>query len=169
MRINPKTLRPPQSTGKRFEAPSAQASSSRRNLPSTARRRQPDTFADAGPMGSETVMVINPVGLDRKAMVEAIRPFGFRVLEAESVVEAQRKVKRHPDIRLLIVDLSALELDEVQTALWFHGMYPQLKVLVASTWIWNLNYQLGESEQIAFCPKPFTALDLARMVRRTLN
>jgi len=44
-----------------------------------------------------------------------------RVLEAESVVEAQRKVKRHPDIRLLIVDLSALELDEVQTALWFHG------------------------------------------------
>jgi DNA-binding NtrC family response regulator len=114
-------------------------------------------------------MIINPVDLHRKAMVEAIRPFGFRVLEASSVVQAQHQVKRHPGVRLLIVDLSALELDEVQTALWFHGMYPQMKVLVASSWIYTLNSQLSESEQIAFCPKPFTALQLAQTVRRTLD
>jgi CheY-like chemotaxis protein len=129
----------------------------------------PDRLALTSLLGTETVLVVNPISLARKAMVEAVRQFGYRVLEAGSAVQAQRKVKTCPGIHLLIVDLPELELDEVQIALWFRGKYPSLKILVASASLWNHNYHLGETEQITYCPKPFTAFELARMVRQTLD
>ena len=98
-----------------------------------------------------------------------IRQFGYRAMEAAGAVQAQRKVKLRPDIHLLLMDLSRLQTEDLQLALWFRVMYPSLKVLVASESVWDINYHLGAHEQIVFLPKPFTAFELARIVRQTLD
>ena len=136
---------------------------------SCERQRQPPGLAVAGLMGTERVLVVNPVLTARKEMVELIRQFGYRVFEAAGALQAQRKLKIHADIQLLMMDFSGLDMDDLQLARWFRVMYPRMKVLVASTSVWDINYLLGASEQIVFLPKPFTTFELARVLRRTLN
>jgi len=140
-----------------------------RKASSCERRRRPCGPALADLMGSETVLVLNPVTPARKALVEVFRQFGYRTSEASGAVHAQRKVKLRPHIDLLFMDLSGLQTDDLQLALWFRVMYPNMKVLVASASVWELNYHLGIPEQIVYLPKPFTALELARIVRDTLE
>jgi len=136
---------------------------------SCERQRQPAGLAVAGLMGTETVLVVNPVMQVRKSVVEIIRHFGYRVLEASGAVQAQRKARLRSEIHLLMMDLAGLESDDLQLARWFRVMYPSMKVLVASASVWEINYLLGESEEIVFLPKPFTAFELARVMRRTLD
>ena len=120
-------------------------------------------------MGTESVLVLNPVTTVRKAVVEIFRQFGYRTIEAAGAVQAQRKVKLRPHIDLLFMDLSGLQTDDLQLALWFRVMYPSMKVLVASASVWEINYHLGVPEQIVFLPKPFSAFELARIARDTLQ
>jgi len=140
-----------------------------RKASSCERQRRSSGPALADLMGTETVLVLNPVTIARKALVEVFRQFGYRTSEATGAVQAQRKVKLRPNIDLLFMDLSGLQTDDLQLALWFRVMYPNMKVLVASASVWELNYHLGVPEQIVFLPKPFTPLELARRVRDTLQ
>ena len=140
-----------------------------RKASSCERRRRSSGPALADLMGTERVLVLNPVSGLRKAVVQVFRQFGYRTSEASGAVQAQRKVKLRPDTDLLFMDLSGLQTDDLQLALWFRGMYPGMKVLVTSASIWELNYHLGVPEQIVFLPKPFTAFELARIVRDTLE
>ena len=120
-------------------------------------------------MGGETLLVVHPLQPVRHEVMAMVRPYGYRVLEATSALHAQAQLKRHSAVRLLFMELPGLEFGGLQAALWLAGLNPRLKVLLASAHIWNLYYQPGEFDQIAFCPTPFTASDLARLVRRTLD
>jgi DNA-binding response OmpR family regulator len=68
-------------------------------------------------------------------------------------------------IDLLILDLETIGLE---LARWFRAMYPQTKVLVTSSALWDLNYRVGDLQEIAFLSKPFTPPKLVRLVRRIL-
>jgi DNA-binding NtrC family response regulator len=140
-----------------------------RKASSCERRRRPSGPALADLHGNETVLVLNPVASIRKAVVDIMRQFGYRTIEAAGAVQAQRKVRLRPDINLLFLDQSGLQTDDLQLALWFRVMYPAMKVLVASASVWEMNFHLGIPEQIVFLPKPFTAFELARVMRETLD
>ena len=86
-----------------------------------------------------------------------------------NALEAQRLAAANRNIKLLILDSSAADRRSLQVALWFREAYPEIKVMVMSASIANLNYQLAESEQICLLVKPFTPGELAHMVRRVLE
>jgi DNA-binding NtrC family response regulator len=113
--------------------------------------------------------VLNPVATIRKAVVETMRHYGYRTIEATGAVQAQRKARLRSDINLLFLDLSGLQTDDLQLAVWFRVMYPRMKVVVASASVWEMNYHFGVPEQIVFLPKPFTSFELARVMRETLE
>ena len=136
---------------------------------SCERQRQPSGLAVAGLSGNECVLVLNPVAGARKAVAGIMRQFGYRVVEAEGAIQAQRKAKLRPNIDLLLIDLSSLETEDLQLAMWFRVRYPSMKVVVASEAVWEVNYHLGLPEQIVFLPKPFSPYELGRIVRATLD
>lgn len=119
--------------------------------------------------GDETILVVHPLQPTRETVADTVRHFGYRVLEATSALQAQARIEEEPGIRLVIMEFPDLEFDGLQTALWFAGMNPQMKVLLASSRIWNISLRPSDFEQITVCPAPLSGLELVRQVRRTLD
>jgi len=119
--------------------------------------------------GRETILVVGNTPVLRGALARVLRQYGYQVLEASDALEAQRLTEARRAIQLLLMDLSSPETHDFQTALWFRSTHPEIKVLVASDALWGVNLELGVSQQIAVLAKPFTPVELARMVRRVLG
>jgi CheY-like chemotaxis protein len=123
-----------------------------------------------GPLrGSETILVLADTRVRRGVLAGVLRRYGYRVVAASDVVEAQRLAKGCQRIHLLLMDLFSAENHHFQLAQWFRATYPKIKVLVASDAVWELYFDLDISQQIALLAKPFTPVELARMVRRVLG
>jgi two-component system cell cycle sensor histidine kinase/response regulator CckA len=119
--------------------------------------------------GTETVLLVDGTPMMRGVMARLLRQLGYRVVEASGAHEAQRLAASRGEFRLLLLNHSAPERTDLELALWFRAMYPEMKILVACVSLWDLNYHIGEERQINFLAKPFTARELARMVRRVLE
>ena len=105
----------------------------------------------------------------RGVIARVLRQLGYRVVEASGAHEAQRLAASRGEVRLLLLNHFAPERSDLELALWFRAMYPEMKILVACVSLWDLDYRIGEDRQINFLAKPFTARELARMVRRVLE
>jgi len=141
----------------------------RRGTLATARRcRQSDAASENSALKA-TILVVHPLRPMRETVADTVRQCGYRVLEATSAIQAQSQIKAEPDIRLVIMEFPELEFGGLQTALWFAGMNPQLKVLLASSRVWNISFRPGDFDQITLCPAPLNGFELGRMVRRTLE
>ncbi|PYI83790.1 MAG: hypothetical protein DME26_14435 [Verrucomicrobia bacterium] len=145
------------------------------NVRQSFRRSLPEAGLPAGPRvyaslkGNETVLVMDQEPMIRSVLARVLRQLGYQVLEASGALDAQRRAGSGREIDLLIMDLSAPGINDLELALWFRASYPQTKVLIASDAVWELNYQIGMSSRIAFLSKPYTPLELARMLRRILE
>jgi CheY-like chemotaxis protein len=119
--------------------------------------------------GRQTVLVVDDMPILREAMAEALRQLGYRVLEAAGAMQAQYHAHAQRKIHLVVIDLPAPETCHLELARWFRAFYPETKVLLTSSSFWELNLQLGGPQHIAILAKPFTPLELARMVRLILD
>lgn len=110
---------------------------------------------------------------DTTAMLEILaaplRQLGYQVLLAENALQAQRLADLRPEINLLLVDLAQPETNLVDLAAWVHATYPEVKVLMTANSFWDLNPQLAILREVSLLAKPFTAHELASMVRRVLD
>lgn len=117
----------------------------------------------------ETVLLVDGAKMMRGVTAQVLRQSGYRVVEASGAQEAQRLAASRREIHLLLLNHSAPERTNLEVALWFRAMYPEMKILVACVALWDLNYHIGEERQINFLAKPFTAGELSRMVGRVLE
>src|SRR5207249_3182778 len=85
---------------------------------------------------NETVLVMDDDPMLQGVLVEILRRFGYRVLEASGALEAQRLAEGHRKIHLLLMDLSTPETSDLELAFWFRAFYPKTKVLVTSSSLW---------------------------------
>ncbi len=141
-------------------------------LPASRRQRPLDDRSTHSPgrgKGAETVLVVDDERMLRGALSTVLRQFGYHVLEAFDTLDAQRLAESGQKIHLVLVDLYRAEFSNLQLALWFRAIHPEIKVLVASSSVWDVTCELGASQQIAVLPKPFTPIELADMVRRVLE
>jgi DNA-binding NtrC family response regulator len=130
---------------------------------------------DSAPMASarlvtkETVLLMDTAPMMRGVLARVLRQLGYRVMEASSALEAQSLAANRGEVHLLFMDVAGNDPGDIQLAVWFHGMYPKTRILVASGSMWDLNYQIGESHQITFLAKPYTSHELGRIIRRILK
>lgn len=120
-------------------------------------------------IGKQTVLLVDSAPMMRGVLARVLRQLGYRVVEASGTVEAQRLAASSGEIHLMLLDHSVPERTDLELALWFRAMYPEMKILVACVSLWDLNDRIGQEQQINFLAKPFTAPELARMVRRVLK
>jgi two-component system OmpR family response regulator len=130
-------------------------------------KRQPAP-ANLESEGGTTALVVDANRPIRKAIVEVLRQGGYRILEASGGLDAQRLADSHRDIRLLLADFSTPETSGLPLARWFHLRFPETKILITTASLWELLCQAGEHEEFGILVKPFSGVELRRMVQRLM-
>ena len=119
--------------------------------------------------GHETVVVVTEHAPSRGVLSRLLKRMGYRVVEAASGLEAQQLTAGERRIDLLLVEFSALGTGGVELVRWFSANRPEIKVLVASDWLWEVESCLGDLPRVGVLAKQFTPAELARMVRAILH
>jgi PAS domain S-box-containing protein len=121
--------------------------------------------------GAETILVVEDQDEVRRFVVEALRGYGYRILDASQPGEALLIAERHAGpIHLLLTDIVMLHLTGVELAARLKPLRADMRVL----------YMTGHTKQAilgdaffeaggALIRKPFNAEALARKIREVLG
>ena len=121
--------------------------------------------------GSETVLVVEDEEAVRRLIEQALRKYGYRVIEATNGAEALRVCENHdPPIRLMVTDVVMPGMSGRELAARVREQLPDLRVLYMSGYTDDTVIRHGLLDaSMFFLQKPFTPSALARKVRETLD
>jgi CheY-like chemotaxis protein len=120
-----------------------------------------------GPIGRETLLLVEDDPMVRSLAVEALKLKGYRVLDAGDGREALRLAQGAGDIGLLITDVVMPRMTGRELADKLRMTAPLLRVLFMSGYPGSLGEQLGRN--VDLLEKPFTSLTLVSRVRQALD
>jgi CheY-like chemotaxis protein len=129
------------------------------------------TAAPLRPSGAETVLVAEDQAQVRRLAADALRSFGYQVIEAENGAEALELANHHPGIiHLLLTDVVMPEMGGRELAERLRTTRPETRVLYMSGYTGDpIAHQVILDCGLAYLPKPFTLDTLASKVRATLE
>jgi DNA-binding NarL/FixJ family response regulator len=117
--------------------------------------------------GAKTVMVAGESAATRKLLGTVIRnQLRCRVVEASSLAEGQYLAAVEEKIHLVLIGFANATKQDTEFAHWFHSVFPQTKVLVASGSLWELGSEPDERVLVA---KSYTREELVSAIRRLLD
>jgi CheY-like chemotaxis protein len=121
--------------------------------------------------GSETVLVAEDVPIVKRLIVEVLDGLGYRVLGADSGVDALELARTHPgEIDLRVTDVVMPGIGGRERAEQGAGERPGVRVLYVTGYTDDEIVKRGFLEgEVPLLRKPFTADDLAREVRAILD
>lgn len=92
---------------------------------------------------TDTVLVVDDAQFIRLTLKTGLQKVGFRVLEAEDGLRAEDVLAHHPEINLVLCDISMPEQDGVKTLENIKKKYPELPVIMLSAY--------SDKENVAKC------------------
>ncbi len=114
--------------------------------------------------GAETILIVEDQADVRAFAAEALRSYGYGVLQAESASDALALCERtHTD--LVLTDLAMPEMSGRELHARLAGLRPNLKVLLMSGYA----AAAAEDSDLNFIQKPFTPQELAAKIRSVLG
>jgi len=121
--------------------------------------------------GIETILLVEDGQAILKLTTRILSDLGYRVVTANTPVEATRKAREHRgDIHLLITDVVMPEMNGRDLAKALLPLYPGLRRLFMSGYTADVIAHHGVlNEGIHFLQKPFSRKELARKVREVLD
>jgi DNA-binding NtrC family response regulator len=119
--------------------------------------------------GAETILVVSDTPLMKVNLAGLFRQLGYKVFEATDSGHAQRIAMRETKIHIFFMDLATIEGQNLELVHWFDTFFPETRILVASNPFGEMNSRLVPFRQVSRIAKPYTALDLAEIVRRILT
>jgi PAS domain S-box-containing protein len=135
--------------------------------PEAAQAREPAL----PPRGSETVLVVEDEDAVRHVVREALRQFGYTVLDTGDAEAGLRLAETHPGpIHLLVTDMVMPKMSGRMLAQQVQARRSDTRVLYMSGYTDSSIVQQGVLERgLAFLQKPFTLKALAAKVRQTID
>jgi len=123
------------------------------------------------PCGSETVLVVEDEAMVRNLICQALRKYGYQVVEAASGSEALLVCEQHPGpIPLVIADVVMPQISGPELAVRLQQMRAELRVLYVSGYTDDAVVRHGLLDSARFfLQKPFTPSVLAHKVREVLD
>jgi PAS domain S-box-containing protein len=123
------------------------------------------------PRGRETIMVVEDEAGVRALVLKLLQDLGYRVLQAQSGPHALDVWRQQGDeVQLLITDIVMPDgMNGVELAERLRRNRPQLKVIYTSGYLADLSREDITRHSDAYIAKPFSLMELARLVRRTLD
>ena len=143
---------------------------------SAGRRRSrsrggPRAAAAPAPRGHETILVVEDEAGVRALVIKLLQDLGYRLLQAQSGPHAfDVWSSRATKWTLLITDIVMPDgMNGVELANACVGIGPRLKVIYTSGYLADLSREDISRHSDAYIAKPFSLIELARLVRRTLD
>jgi len=123
------------------------------------------------PRGSETLLVVEDEELVRHLTCDALRKYGYQVIEAANAGEALLACEKHSGpIPLMITDVVMPHMSGRELAERLQRVRPDLRVLYISGYIDDAVVRHGLNDpSMMFLQKPFTPSVLAHKVREILQ
>jgi CheY-like chemotaxis protein len=122
------------------------------------------------PARGETILVVEDDARVRRVSAMRLATLGYRVLEAEDGPRALRLLAEHPVVDLLFTDMvMPAGMTGVDLAHAAREHLPALKVLYTSGYAEPNLLRQGIDAGDVWLRKPYTAFDLARMLRTVLD
>jgi CheY-like chemotaxis protein len=124
----------------------------------------------ASPVGTETILVVEDEPMVREMLCESLREFGYTVLEAGEVVEAEKRCRQHAGpIHLLMTDVVLPGVGGRELAEKLSALRPEMSLLFMSGYTDDAVVRHGIlTAGVMFLQKPFTLVGMARKVREAL-
>jgi two-component system cell cycle sensor histidine kinase/response regulator CckA len=130
-----------------------------------------DSLQDFPLAGSQTILVVDDVGVVRKVAFRLLSEAGYRVFEAGSAAEALEVLStaRRP-VNLLIVDVVLPEVNGVDLVRLILEEWPATRVLFMSAFPAEVLVREGLDQlNVSFLAKPFTRDELLSRVTAVLR
>ena len=131
-----------------------------------------DAFFPASPLaGTQTILVVDDVGVVRKIAFRLLSESGYRVFEAGSAAEALEvlSTSRQP-ISLAIVDVILPEVNGVDLVKLIHEEWPATSIIFMSAFPAEVLVREGlDHPNVTFLAKPFTRDELLSKVTAALS
>lgn len=121
--------------------------------------------------GTYTILVVDDVGVVRKAAFHLLSEEGYRVFEAASAAEAIEVLStaRQP-VNLVMVDVVMPDISGVDLVRLIGDEWPSMRVLYMSAYPAEVLVREGlEHPNVLFLAKPFTREELLAKVRAALR
>ena len=126
--------------------------------------------APAGAVANRKVLVVEDDERVRAFVEEALRDLGYRAVSAENAAAALARLRREPDVDLLLTDIVMPETNGRQLVEQAQGIRPGLSVLYMTGFTRNAVVHNGMLDPgVNFIAKPFTVDQLASKVREVLE
>jgi len=121
--------------------------------------------------GAETILVVEDEAPVRGVLVEQLQELGYTVLEAANSREALSRIEGHSgEIGLLVTDIVMPETSGLDLADQVRENRPEIRVLHMSGYSEKELTRRGlDRGDVNILAKPFTAAELAKSVRATLD
>jgi len=131
----------------------------------------PTSASASAPRGKETILVVEDEAGVRALVIKLLKDLGYRVLQAQSGPHALEVWRQQGDeVDLLITDIVMPDgMNGVELAERVRRHRPELKVIYTSGYLADLSREDIVRHSDAYIAKPFSLMELARLVRRTLD
>jgi PAS domain S-box-containing protein len=131
----------------------------------------PTSVSTPAPRGRETILVVEDEAGVRALVLKLLQDLGYRVLQAQSGPHALDVWRQQGDeVQLLITDIVMPDgMNGVELAERLRRNRPELKVIYTSGYLADLSREDITRHSDAYIAKPFSLMELARLVRRTLD
>jgi PAS domain S-box-containing protein len=131
---------------------------------------KPQTEPD-NPRGSETILVVEDDEIVRKLTGQALRRYGYQVVEAANGPEALLAREKHPGtIPLMVTDVVMPQMSGPELAARLRELHPETQVLYMSGYTDDAVVRHGILDAaLYFLQKPFNPGALVRKVRAILD
>jgi two-component system cell cycle sensor histidine kinase/response regulator CckA len=130
-----------------------------------------DSSPDLPLAGTHTILVVDDVGVVRKAAFRLLSEAGYRVFEAGAATEALEVLatSRQP-INLVLVDVVMPDVGGVALAHLIREEWPAVRILFMSAYPAEILVREGlDHPNVSFLAKPFTRSELLSKVVTTLR
>jgi CheY-like chemotaxis protein len=130
------------------------------------------SFREESLQGQETVLVVEDEDAVRNLISQCLKEFGYTIFSAENGTEALNVCRENeaPPLHLLLTDVVMPDLSGVELARRIREIKPDIRTLFISGYTNDTVENHGVLRDGAyFLQKPFTPIELARMVRMVLS
>lgn len=120
--------------------------------------------------GSGTILLVEDEDLVRKPAAKALRLRGYTVIEADTGVRALELLEQEDAVDLLITDVMMPEMDGATLLRRVRVLRPQLRAICISGHAEeSFRQEIGAMQDLVFLGKPFSHVELARLVKDLLQ
>ena len=116
----------------------------------------------------QTVLVVDDDAMVRSFEAELLSSQGYKVLQAESGMEALRLADT-ATIHLLLTDFLMPDVDGLELTRRFRSVHPETPVLMVSGSLPSTDNRIENLARFGFLPKPFALAELLQKVRTLIQ